>query len=505
MSGRKIFSRWEKQAKAAEAISPDALYKFAGQPYRLQRLDLSSLRAEPGDISMAGTLRYITGSGSEPALDVAVQQAACALGFDSYTYGCLLERVDGAPLLCVSSPFLAEDFWAYHRAGLLQSDERIRHCNESIVPGSWTTDELRMAKTSPDLVQVLSERGLASGVFFPIHGASGEVGMLALNSVRPDVLRTLGDRVYDVMAKGHLLAYMFHEQIVRSGILIETGQEEATFQQSLNEREREVLIFAAKGLESREIGAVLGIAERTVNFHFSKILRKLSAANRIEAVAKGVELGLIKPLGLNSTTGNGGSQAGAHDEYRKITGRCYRAFPEFPILDFDPAVFGFSEDVSTRDAPEGCPAFATASGQLRLCWNWPHPAEREWYAGMSRFFIVEPNALAVNTAQENMPNYVAGSAEGVVQFHTESIRDLVRHLLVNRYTEHPPILVGPVSDALEKNFFAALRAADVEVVVDPRDGPIIVGLEDNLSGGELVGIQRYFGAIRAERSHRDLG
>jgi hypothetical protein len=56
---------------------------------------------------------------------------------------------------------------------------------------------------------------------------------------------------------------------------------------------------------------------------------------------------------------------------------------------------------------------------------------------------------------------------------------------------------------LEKNFFAALRAAGIEVVDDPRDGPIIVGVEDNLSGGELAVVQRYFGAIRAERGRRD--
>src|ERR1019366_1480641 len=107
--------------KTAELASPDALYKFEGQPYRLRRLDLSGLqagrgdmgmagaplshpRAGRGDMGMAGTLRYITGSGGEPGLHVAVQQAACALGFDSYTYGCLVQRVEGTPLLFVSSP-----------------------------------------------------------------------------------------------------------------------------------------------------------------------------------------------------------------------------------------------------------------------------------------------------------------------------------------------------------------------------------------------------------------
>ena len=37
----------------------------------------------------------------------------------------------------------------------------------------------------------------------------------------------------------------------------------------------------------------LGIAERTANFHFSNILSKLDALNRHEAIAKGMQLGLI--------------------------------------------------------------------------------------------------------------------------------------------------------------------------------------------------------------------
>jgi DNA-binding CsgD family transcriptional regulator len=502
MSGKEFSSRSGRPDDARGAASGEDLYKFEGQPYRLQRLDLSSLRAERGDMSMAGTLRYIRGSGSEPGLHVAVQQAAVALGFDSYTYGCLMQRVDSAPLMYVSTPFSVADLLAYHRAGLLQYDERIRHCGDSIVPGSWTMDELKMASTSPDLVRTLLAKGLASGVFFPIHGAGGETGMLALNSQHPNVVRTLGDRVYDVMAKGHLLAYMFHEQVVRSGMLVETREDDEARREPLNERERDVLIFASKGLESREIGTMLGITERTVNFHFSKILRKLSATNRIEAVAKGVELGLIKPLGLNATTVNADRNASANDEYRKVTGRCYREFPEFPILEFDPAVFGFTEDVSRRDAPEGCPAFATASGRFRLCWNWPNVAEREWYAGMSRFFVVEPDPVSAGQAPDSVRSYVARSAEGAVHFHTESIGELVRHLLVTRYAEEPPILEGRVTAALEKNLFAALRTAGIEVVVDSRDGPVIAGLEGTLSGAELAAIQRYFGAIHAQRSRR---
>ena len=47
-------------------------------------------------------------------------------------------------------------------------------------------------------------------------------------------------------------------------------------------------------ITSADIGMKLGIVERTANFHFSNILSKLGALNRHEAIAKGMQLGLIR-------------------------------------------------------------------------------------------------------------------------------------------------------------------------------------------------------------------
>lgn len=63
---------------------------------------------------------------------------------------------------------------------------------------------------------------------------------------------------------------------------------------SLTDRELEVLQILAKGLPNKEIASVLSISERTVKFHVSSVLRKLDAGNRTEAVAIGVEQGLIE-------------------------------------------------------------------------------------------------------------------------------------------------------------------------------------------------------------------
>jgi DNA-binding CsgD family transcriptional regulator len=58
-------------------------------------------------------------------------------------------------------------------------------------------------------------------------------------------------------------------------------------------REKEVLEWLKQGKSSWDISVILGISERTVNFHVYNIFRKLGATNRPQAVAVATRLGLI--------------------------------------------------------------------------------------------------------------------------------------------------------------------------------------------------------------------
>jgi LuxR family transcriptional activator of bioluminescence operon len=65
--------------------------------------------------------------------------------------------------------------------------------------------------------------------------------------------------------------------------------------EALTEQELICLSLSARGQTSGDIGMKLGITPRTVNFHFSKILKKLNAMNRQEAIAKALSTRLIEP------------------------------------------------------------------------------------------------------------------------------------------------------------------------------------------------------------------
>ena len=62
----------------------------------------------------------------------------------------------------------------------------------------------------------------------------------------------------------------------------------------LSARERQCLQMAAHGMTGAEIGFKLGIAERTVTYHFANIVSKLGVLNRHEAIAKGITQGIIR-------------------------------------------------------------------------------------------------------------------------------------------------------------------------------------------------------------------
>ncbi|MFC8047092.1 LuxR C-terminal-related transcriptional regulator [Nocardia sp. NPDC057353] len=61
----------------------------------------------------------------------------------------------------------------------------------------------------------------------------------------------------------------------------------------LNRREREVLGLLAAGRRNRAIAEELGVAESTVKFHVTGVLKKLAVATRGEAAALGVRAGLV--------------------------------------------------------------------------------------------------------------------------------------------------------------------------------------------------------------------
>ncbi|KZN57302.1 hypothetical protein N474_08865 [Pseudoalteromonas luteoviolacea CPMOR-2] len=62
---------------------------------------------------------------------------------------------------------------------------------------------------------------------------------------------------------------------------------------AITKRERDCLLWACEGKTSWEISQILGVSERTVNFHLSNCIEKTNSANRLQAIAKCVVTNII--------------------------------------------------------------------------------------------------------------------------------------------------------------------------------------------------------------------
>ncbi|MCT2176656.1 response regulator transcription factor [Brachybacterium muris] len=120
-------------------------------------------------------------------------------------------------------------------------------------------------------------------------GASG----FLLKDAQPEELlhaiRTIhrGDAVIAPSATRRLL-----ERVISTP---EPPERSTTALETLTEREREVLVLMGRGLSNQEIGAELFVAEATVKTHVGRVLSKLGARDRVQAVIIAFETGLVSP------------------------------------------------------------------------------------------------------------------------------------------------------------------------------------------------------------------
>jgi transcriptional regulator EpsA len=73
--------------------------------------------------------------------------------------------------------------------------------------------------------------------------------------------------------------------------------------QIITEREKEILLWVRDGLSNQQISEKLGISALTVKNHIQKILRKLGAANRAQAVAKAMTMNALSTGAMSNEFG----------------------------------------------------------------------------------------------------------------------------------------------------------------------------------------------------------
>ncbi|WP_260958282.1 autoinducer binding domain-containing protein [Pseudomonas citri] len=170
----------------------------------------------------------------------------------------------------------------YEQNGHAFNDPIVAHCNQSPLPILWDENVFAQA---PKLWRELNRQGLKYGWTQAVHGAPGShcsLFSLARTHGPIDIEEHYSNLGYAIFASQtlHVLASEKLSDVV--------GQK-----YHLSPREIEVLRWSAEGKTASEVGRILCLSERTVNFHVCSCMRKLNVSNKISAVAKAAHIHVI--------------------------------------------------------------------------------------------------------------------------------------------------------------------------------------------------------------------
>ena len=141
----------------------------------------------------------------------------------------------------------------------------------------------------PPAVLVLTTFDLDEYVFRALE--AGAAGFL-LKDAAPD---RLVDAVRTVAAGEALLAPAVTRRLIERYLQEPPAAPGPDPAADLSPREREVWQLLARGLSNTEIAAALVVTEATVKAHVTRLLAKLGVRDRVQAVVRAYESGLVRP------------------------------------------------------------------------------------------------------------------------------------------------------------------------------------------------------------------
>ena len=153
-------------------------------------------------------------------------------------------------------------------------------------PFFWN-DVYEATPLTADQVSFLNEcreMGVHSGIVFPMHGPGNRLEVMSISR------RTSDPPNADRLRMLHAISV----QTWSRSLELVTDDPFPQFEQvQLTAREIEILNWCKHGKSYGDIGDILSISRKTVEFHITNVMNKLGACNRISAVVIAIQRGLI--------------------------------------------------------------------------------------------------------------------------------------------------------------------------------------------------------------------
>jgi LuxR family transcriptional regulator len=173
----------------------------------------------------------------------------------------------------------------YEQNNYCAIDPVVAHCNQSTLPILWDSDTFANV---PDLRRALADQGMQYGWSQPVHDLNNHnSGIL---SVARSHCRISAYELYENLGYATFISHKLHVLAMQKLV---SKNPDGLSAAHLSSREMEVLKWSAQGKTASDIGMILNLSPRTVNFHIGSAIKKLGVTNKISAVVQAAKVHLI--------------------------------------------------------------------------------------------------------------------------------------------------------------------------------------------------------------------
>lgn len=207
---------------------------------------------------------------------------AQVLEFDCVAYGVRMPFNITQPKTVLVNNY--PEIWqqTYAENNYLEKDPTVAHALRSVLPVVYSE---KLFENSRDFYEDAVSAGIEHGWAQPVYDARS-CGLVSFTRQ--------GAPISELELSEKSSSLMWLSQAIHSTVgqlIIERDYPESLIQ--LTSREAEVLRWTAVGKTSGEIAIILGISERTVNFHINNSMEKLVCNNKTAAAIKATLLHLL--------------------------------------------------------------------------------------------------------------------------------------------------------------------------------------------------------------------
>jgi LuxR family transcriptional regulator, quorum-sensing system regulator SolR len=220
---------------------------------------------------------------STDALAKVYNQAITAEGYEN----CVFTSVRGGRVDHMAWFNLPDGYYdAYFDRRWDRIDPVLASTMRAVRPFYWNDviQQSQLSKRQIDFMNQCRELKVHSGVVFPFHGPGDRLDVISLSRRIPDtpnLERTTLLHAITVQTWNQFL------ELSKDQIFVDRQPVELTT------RELEILRWCKVGKSRADIGEILSISMRTVEYHLNNVMTKLGATNQITAVVMAIQMGLI--------------------------------------------------------------------------------------------------------------------------------------------------------------------------------------------------------------------